>query len=65
VADPKKNGRDELPIQAVKLSRDGRTVTLQIADLKPVMQQSISFDIKAKDGTPINQTIQHTIHVLP
>lgn len=65
VSDPKKQGREELPIQAAKLSPDGRTVTLQIAGLKPVMEQSISFDIKAKDGTPINQTIQHTIHVLP
>jgi hypothetical protein len=65
VADPKKQGRDELPIQSAKLAPDGKTVVLQIAGLKPVMQQSISFDIKAQDGTPINQTIQHTINVIP
>ncbi|MDB6067412.1 MAG: cytochrome c class [Pedosphaera sp.] len=65
VADPKKQGRDELPIQAAKLSPDGQTVVLQIADLKPVMQQSIQFDIKAKDGTTIKQVIQHTINQVP
>ncbi|MDB6125594.1 MAG: Cytochrome c oxidase polypeptide [Pedosphaera sp.] len=65
VADPSKQGRDALTIQSAKLSPDGKTVTLQIADLKPVMQQMISFDLKAKDGADISQTIQHTIHVLP
>jgi len=60
----KKNCRDELPVQSAKLSPDGKTVTLEIADLKPVMQQSITFDLKAKDGTPIKQTIQHTINTI-
>ena len=65
VADPKKQGRDELPIQAAKLSADGKTVTLEIADLKPVMGQSITYNLKAKDGTEISQTIQHTINAIP
>ncbi|MEO5803279.1 MAG: DUF6797 domain-containing protein [Verrucomicrobiota bacterium] len=65
VADPSKQCRDELPIQAAKLSADGRIVTLEIADLKPVMGQSINFNLKAKDGTEIVQSIQHTINVIP
>ncbi len=65
VADPKKQGRDELPIQGAKLSADGKTVTLEIADLKPVMGQSITYNLKAKDGTEISQTIQHTINAIP
>ncbi len=65
VSDPQKQQRDELPIQAAKLSADGKTVTLAIADLKPVMGQSIGFNLKAKDGTEINQSIQHTINVIP
>jgi glucose/arabinose dehydrogenase len=65
VEDPKKKGRDPLNITASKLSADGRTITLEIADLKPVMQQSIKFNLKAADGTPIAQEIQHTIHAIP
>ena len=65
VDDPKKKGRDLINITSSKLSADGKTVTLEIADLKPVMQQSIRFNLKAADGTPIAQEIQHTIHAIP
>jgi len=65
VANPKKQGRDDLPIQGAKLSPDGKTVTLEIADLKPVMGQSITYNLKAKDGTEISQTIHHTINAIP
>lgn len=65
VADPQKRGRDPLSITAARLGRDGRTVFVAIEDLKPVMQQSLKFHLKAADGTPISQEIQHTIHTVP
>lgn len=65
VADPNKKGRDPITISATKLSADGRTLTVTIDDLKPVMQQTLKFNLKANDGTPISQEIQHTIHALP
>jgi hypothetical protein len=65
VADPKKRGRDNLDITATKLSADGRTLTVEIADFKPVMQQTIRFNLKAADGTPIAQEIMHTVHAIP
>jgi glucose/arabinose dehydrogenase len=65
VADPKKAGRDALEIKGTKLSADGKTLTVQIADIKPVMQQSLKFNLKAADGTAIAQEIQHTIHAIP
>jgi hypothetical protein len=65
VANPKKQGRDPLNITGTKLSKDGKTLMLAIADLQPVMQESIKFNLKAKDGTPISQEIQHTIHAVP
>jgi hypothetical protein len=65
VEDPKKKGRDQIAITEAKLSADGKTVRLAIADFKPVMQQSIKFNLTAKDGTPISQEIQHTIHAIP
>lgn len=65
VADPKKQGRDDVEVKKAWLSPDGYTVNLEIPDLQPVMQQSIEFDLKAKDGTPLQQYIQHTINIVP
>ena len=60
-----KGGRDPISITGTKLSADGKTLTVSVADMQPVMQQTIKFNLKAKDGTPIAQEIQHTIHALP
>jgi hypothetical protein len=65
VTNPKKQGREPLDITSAKLSADGRSVTLAITDFKPVMQQAIKWDLKAKDGTPVAQEIQHTVHEVP
>jgi hypothetical protein len=65
VKEPAKKGRESLDITSAKLSADGKSVTLSIADFKPVMQESIKWDIKSKDGTPVAQEIQHTVHVVP
>lgn len=58
-------GRDEVVIKTAKLSADNQTVFLEIEDLLPVMQEAISYDLQAKDGTQIKQDIQHTINVIP
>lgn len=65
VANPKNQGRDDVEVKSAYLSQDGKTVRLEIADLKPVMSESIQFDVKAKDGTSIKQTVYHTINVMP
>ena len=65
VADPTKQQRDDVELKSAELSADGKTITLEVPDLKPVMGESITFDLKAKDGTPLKQTIQHTINVIP
>jgi hypothetical protein len=65
VSDPKKQGRETLDIKSAKLSADGLTVTLSINDFKPVMQQSLKWDLKAKDGTTVAQEVQHTVHEVP
>ena len=63
--EPKRHGRDSISITRSKLSDDGKTLQLAIADFKPVMQEAIKFKLKARDGTPIAQEIQHTVHALP
>jgi hypothetical protein len=70
VSDPKKHSRssqyrDLLDIRSATLSADGKIVTLEITDFKPVMQESLKWNLKAADGTPITQEIQHTIHAIP
>ncbi|MBY0527596.1 MAG: malectin [Gemmataceae bacterium] len=64
VSNPKMQGHDEVEIEDVKLSADGKTVTLKIDKLKPVMQMKIDFKLKAADGTPIKTTLHHTINVV-
>lgn len=65
VADPAKKGRDSIEVTGVSLSSDNRTITVKVKDLKPVMQQTLKFNLKAADGTAISQEIMHTIHQVP
>jgi hypothetical protein len=48
----------------VQLSADKRTVFLQIPEITPADQMKIRCNIKAADGTPINQEIYNTIYKL-
>jgi hypothetical protein len=64
VSDPKTNGSDEVEIDSVKVSPDGKTVTLSVPDLRPVMQMKITLNLKAADGSPIRTAIHNTINVV-
>ncbi|HLY11928.1 MAG TPA: DUF6797 domain-containing protein, partial [Planctomycetota bacterium] len=65
VADPKKQGRDPVDVASIAVSADGRTVTLSIPGLQPVMQMLIKGRIKAADGTPLSPEVWNTIHTVP
>jgi hypothetical protein len=64
VAQPNKQAQDDVEISSASLSDDGKTVTLKIADLKPVMQMKIQLNLKTADGAAIKQTIHNTINRL-
>lgn len=64
VSDSKQQGHDEILVDQATLSADGKTVTLAIEDLTPVMQMKTSFTLKAADGAPIKADIHHTINVV-
>jgi hypothetical protein len=64
VSDPKQQGHDEIEIDEAALSSDGKTITLKIADLAPVMQLKTKFNIKAADGKEIKSEIHQTINVV-
>ncbi|HZE98954.1 MAG TPA: DUF6797 domain-containing protein [Planctomycetota bacterium] len=65
VADPKKIGRDTVEVKSAKLSADGKTVTLEIPGLKPVMQMGIKARVRSADGAPVSLDVFLTIHKVP
>ncbi len=60
-----KRGKDRVEVRSAKLSADGKTVTLAIPNIKPVMQMHLRFRIKAADGSAIAQEIYSTINYVP
>ena len=62
VADPTKQGRDDVPVTRATLRPDGKTVFLDIPGLKPVMQMSIRYDLDTTEGATMTDTLYLTIH---
>jgi sugar phosphate isomerase/epimerase len=50
VAAPDREGRDDVSIRAATLAADGKTVFLEIPDLKPVMQMELKYNVDAAEG---------------
>jgi hypothetical protein len=57
---------DERPVRiaAIRVSEDGRTVFLEIPDLRPTWCMEISYAIRGESGEVIEGTIDNTIHQL-
>lgn len=64
VSNPKQQGEEEVEVESADLSPDGKTVTLTIKDLKPVMQMKITYNLKSADGAQVRNTIHNTINVV-
>ena len=60
----KKGSHDTLVVKSAKLQADGKTIFLEIPDLKPVMGMKIKAKIKAADGIAVASEIFNTIHNL-
>jgi hypothetical protein len=56
---------EPMAVQSAQLSADGRTVTLAIEGLAPVMQMRIRYDLDAADGTAMRGEVVHSINRLP
>lgn len=65
VSEPEKQGRDQVEVTKVTLSADKKSVTIALADLKVVMQQSIKYKIATADGDTVSGELFHTINVEP
>jgi hypothetical protein len=64
VAEPKRQGHDTVEVKSVRLSKDHKSVFLEIPGIKPVMQMEIQYNIDTADGASIEQEIYNTIHAL-
>jgi putative heme-binding domain-containing protein len=55
---------DEKPVAVTgaKLSPDGKTVTLELAEQKPTWSMEIKYTLKGLDGKPFEGVIHNTIH---
>jgi putative heme-binding domain-containing protein len=53
-----------LPVSSARVSADGKTVTLDIAALKPTWCMEIRYTIQSAEGLPVQGTIHNTIHQL-
>jgi len=65
VSDPKKVGRDKVDVKSIALSPDGKTVHLEIPDIRPVMQMAIQVNVDAADAKPVKLEIDNTINQVP
>lgn len=62
---PGKSGHDTLDIKSAAVSPDGKTVTLDIPDLSPVMQLMIQCNAKAADGGTVQFDLYATVNEIP
>jgi hypothetical protein len=63
--DPKKQGRDPVEIKSSTLSADGKTLSLEIPDLRPMTNFILRFRLKAADGAPVQVELDYTLHKVP
>lgn len=64
VADSNKEGRDEIFVKAARLMSDGKTVFLEMPELRPVMQMEVKYNIDGADGEILRSQIWLSINRL-
>jgi glucose/arabinose dehydrogenase len=64
VSNPRLTGQDDVEVQSATLSPDGKTVTLKVENLQPVMQMKIGLNLKAADGARVKHVIYNTVNVV-
>jgi putative heme-binding domain-containing protein len=53
-----------LKVRSVNVSADGKTVTLEIEEIKPTWCMEITYSIKGSKGEPVRGVIHNTVHQL-
>jgi cytochrome c5 len=67
VKNPDQTGQDDVPVQGVELSSNGKTILLKISeqDLQPVDQMRIQLSLESEEGRKYQDTMYLTIHKVP
>ena len=68
MSDPEKTGHDKVEVKSAKVSADGRTVSLEVPGIRPVMQMRINLSVDAADDTPVKLVkleVDNTINRVP
>ncbi|MCM8530677.1 MAG: cytochrome C, partial [Lentisphaeraceae bacterium] len=55
---------DDVPVKSAKLLEDGKTVFLEIPNIRPVMQMEIALDLETEEGEVIISKIYNSIYKL-
>lgn len=61
---PEVEGRDPVALDAVSVSEDGRSVFLEIPDMRSVMQMKMAYDLTFEDGRKATNAIYFTVNWL-
>ncbi len=61
---PGVEGHDAVKVKGAKLSSDGRTVRIELPDLKPVQQFKVKYDLESAEGEAVRGEAFGTIHEL-
>ncbi|WP_073060922.1 DUF6797 domain-containing protein [Fodinibius roseus] len=61
---PEAEGRDSVTVQSAKLSEDGRSVFLEIPDMRSVMQMKVEYDLAFEDGKSASNALYPTVNWL-
>ena len=64
VSNPREPKPDSLTVTAARLSADGKTLALDVTDMRPSDQLLIKLNLDAADGSPVNREIYATVPVL-
>ena len=64
LTDPGKQGYDTMVVKSAKLLPDGKTVFLEVGDMRPAMQMQVSYDLESEDGEQVRGEIYNTVHAL-
>jgi len=57
--------KQEMPITAVRLSRDGKTVSIELETIQPISNYMLQYRIRATDGGKVSGQLHGTIHRIP
>jgi glucose/arabinose dehydrogenase len=64
VAEPNKEGRDEVVVRSAKVLPDGKSVFIETAELKPVMQMELRYNLPFTNGASAAGPLYLTLNKL-